>query len=174
VWDINEAKDRSADPRTALAQSIGTFLGRPHWWATFTFRRMLTTKTTAVESLRSWLRQWARALQSNSECRAGLEPISRLVWCVELQLRGTAHIHALMVGGALTSGPHCARCFRETGWNWHWPLWRVLKESWYAHHGIARIFPFDERRGGGVAGYVAKYMYKSSSDHGFWESGKDF
>jgi hypothetical protein len=53
-------------------------------------------------------------------------------------------------------------------------MWRILKESWYAHNGIARVFPYDPTRGGGVAAYVAKYMYKSQGEHGLWQEGTDY
>lgn len=162
------------DPRTAMVDVINTFLVRPDWWITMTFRRPETTATTAVESLRSWLSRWRKADASATGHRPGRSPLSRLLWCVEMQSRGAAHIHALGVNGAPLSTPHCSACFASLGWRQDAWMWWVLKESWAAHHGWARIYPYDAARGGGVAGYVAKYMYKAGGDHGLWQEGVDF
>lgn len=154
-----------------MARVVTTFLApKPQWWVTLTFRRSTTSCLSAMGALRSWLSQWARA----SLRAGGQPPIKRLVWCVELQLRGTAHIHALCIGHPEHSGPHCASCFRKMGYNRSSPLWWVLKESWFHHHGIARVYAFDTARAGGVSAYVAKYMYKDGGEHGLWEHGKDF
>jgi hypothetical protein len=175
VWDITETKDERSDPRSAMVRVIKTFLGRPDYWMTFTFRNAKTTAIGATEALRSWLSCWGRRQRSSLAGRSACQPISQLIWCVEMQLRGTAHIHALGVSGAPISGAHCVHCYSRTAWNPNWPTWRILKESWYVHSGIARIFPYDDARGGGVAAYVAKYMYKGpDSQHGLWEAGKDY
>lgn len=51
----------------------------------------------------------------------------------------------------------CRMCSR-TAANNDAPLWRRLKESWYAHYGIARIYPYDRKLGGGAERYVLKYI----------------
>jgi len=164
------------DPRAAMAEVLQRFFSRSRiaWWITLTFRNPDVHTLTAMGSLRCWLQRWAIAQRLNSGCQEARPPISRLVWCAETQSRGTAHIHALGDKAAEISGPHCARCWNAKGWNSTWSQWQILKESWYVHHGIARIYPYDESRGGGVAGYVAKYMYKSGGEHGLWQWKEDF
>ena len=163
------------DPRVAMAEVLQKYLTpSPAWWISLTFRRSNVTVQTAEESLRSWLRQWVRRGLLRGVHRQGPPRIWRLVWCVELQSRGTAHIHALSGPIPAPECPHCSLCFATFGWNYAWPIWRHMKESWYSHHGIARWFPYDDSLAGGVAGYVAKYMYKGPCEHGLWEAGRDF
>lgn len=162
------------DPRLAMVEVIDKWLKKPDWWITLTFARPETTALTAVASLRSWLSRWRTADASATGHKPGRSPLSRLLWCVEMQSRGAAHIHALGVTGATVSTPHCKSCFARLGWRQDAWMWWVLKESWAVHHGWARVYPFDAARGGGVAGYVAKYMYKAGGDHGLWQEGTDF
>ena len=37
-------------------------------------------------------------------------------------------------------------------------MWRRLKESWFLHHGIARIHPYDPEYKFGAERYVMKYI----------------
>lgn len=156
------------DPRSALIAVVNSFFkGSPAYYLTMTFRKPDTRATIAVDALRCWLSVWRT---QGRRC-----PLSRILFSVEAQSRGTAHLHALSDSGPPPTYSHCAKCFASMGWNSSWPTWQILKESWYQHHGIARIYPFDETRAGGCAGYVTKYILSDECcDWGLWEEGKDF
>lgn len=47
----------------------------------------------------------------------------------------------------------CQRCADLDG-----PLWRRLKESWFFHHGIARIYPYNPVYKLSAERYVLKYI----------------
>lgn len=184
------------DLRVAMLHTARAFLStgdspNPTWWMTFTFRDPTCSATLAADRFRSWLSRWRRVGSSAGASPQGWRsPVSRILWCVETQLRGTAHIHALGVRGTSTLTTHCKKCSRRTvfdvtsglsrsvrAFDPDWPVWRNLKESWFCHWGIARIFPFDPLRAGGVLGYLTKYMFKStgeSPEWGMWEEGEDY
>jgi len=156
------------DPRSAMISLVSKFLTPvPTHYATLTFRKCATRTSIAVDSLRLWLSLWNKRGKSS--------PISSLLWSAELQQRGTAHIHALLICATTITSPHCSACFRGMGINLAWPTYHHLKESWYCHHGIARIYPFDQKRAGGCAGYVTKYILSDECcDWGLWTAGKEF
>jgi len=158
----------SVDPRTALKEVVTAFLvPAPTHFLTLTFSEITTSPSIARDSLRWWLHRW-RANKRSS-------PISRLLWSAELQSRGTAHIHALSVAGQHPTSPHCPSCFRKMGTNLSWPYYHIIKESWYHHHGIARVYDYDAARGGGCAGYVTKYVLSDECcDWDLWIEGEDF
>jgi hypothetical protein len=150
------------DPRAAMVLLVRKFLlGLPTWFATMTFRNVKTTALGASSALRLWLSTYNRHNPS--------DPCRSLVWSAELQQRGTAHIHALLVGMQSHSFGHCEKCTKEG------PLYRILKESWYHHHGLARFRPYDDSVGAGGMAYVLKYILSDSCEEwGLWENGKDF
>jgi len=160
--------DMEKDGRRAMTTIVNQFLvPGPTHFATLTFRNSATRPSIATDSFRWWLQGW-RA--HSTSC-----PISRVLWCAELQSRGTAHLHALWVAGPGPTAIHCQGCLASMGWNSDLPYFHQLKESWYCHHGIARIYPFDPTRGGGCAGYVTKYILSDEcSDWGLWIDGEDY
>ena len=96
------------------------------------------------------------------------------LWSAESHLTGDVHLHAISACTPLTSVEHttpwtrrgsssrrrsCATCGEVAT---DGPLWRRLKESWYAHHGIARIYPYDPAYRLGAEGYVLKYILKET------------
>lgn len=153
--------------RQAIVETVRKFFqgDQPDWFASMTFRRAETTALIAVSTLRSWLSQVAR---HNSAHRFRL-----VLWSVEAQRRGTAHLHALLAGGRTASTGHCARC--DPPLSSRPPSYRVWKESWYYHHGLARFLPYDVDLGAGGATYVCKYILSDEcEDWGLWEAGEDF
>lgn len=147
----------------------------PDWWMTLTFRNPATRNDTAAAALRCWLSLWRAKVRSDTGRHPAPSPLSRLFWCAETQSRGTAHIHALSVTGVDQPTPHCRRCFQQMGYNQSWPLWLRMKESWFVHHGIARIYPFDCTRVAGVVAYIVKYMWKTADpEWGLWVEGEDY
>lgn len=93
-----------------------------------------------------------------------------LLWSAEEHLTGSVHLHAISACTPLTSVEHmrrssrpdasfprprpCRTCAGVTDG----PLWRRLKESWFAHWGIARIYPYDPQYRLGAERYVIKYI----------------
>lgn len=162
---------RSLEDLQAVLTVVRTFFrGRdimngpntPTWFATLTFKRPQTTTLIAGSTLRSWLRKLNRR---NPESR-----VSAVCWSVELQRRGTAHIHALMAGGRSPLHGHCDHCLTSDLRPFY-----ILNESWWHHHGMARFRPYDDERGGGCAAYVLKYILSDEcEDWGLWDAGKDY
>lgn len=109
-------------------------------------------------------------------CSAWRDPILGVplfrcsLWSAESHLTGDVHIHAISACTPLTSVAHmrtsretvassgprsCRVCDRGALDD---PLWLRLKESWFAHYGIARIYPYDAKYRFGAEGYVVKYV----------------
>lgn len=108
-------------------------------------------------------------------------PLFRLsLWSAESHATGNVHVHAISVCTPLTCIEHysrrpsdvekssgrvrpCRVCSGDTSSDAeaasrNRPLWWQLKESWYAHHGIARVYPYDRNYKLGAEGYVMKYI----------------
>ncbi len=164
----------SEDARTALIKVVQRFFAGPfapripqdriQWFASMTFRRPETSPDTAASSWKSWL---SRLNILNPENR-----VTSCVWAVEPQRRGTAHIHALLAGGRNMRQGHCRKC--NEGLSVDAPSYRILKESWWHHYGIARFRPYDDSIGRGGATYVLKYVLSEEcEDWGFLEAGKE-
>jgi len=92
------------------------------------------------------------------------------LWSAEEHATGNVHLHAISACTPLTSVDHttpspkrgessarrtCRTC-RYVATDG--PLWRRLKESWFKHYGIARIYPYDPTYRLGAQGYVVKYI----------------
>ena len=162
------------DNRSAVIETVQKFFRGPNrslfeaapitWFATMTFRNARATAQGVPSALKSWLRLLN---QRNPESRC-----TSVCWSVELQKRGTAHIHALLAGGRQMSHGHCNRCIAEL------PCrsdgYRILKESWFHHFGIARFQPYDDSIGRGGMTYVLKYILSDECEGwGLWEAGKE-
>jgi len=162
-WRLLDAKMREEqDPRHAMMLTAKAFFQTqtPTWFATMTFRNPKVTAQGAVASFQRWLSCYRRRQPDVFQC---------LVWSVERQRRGTAHIHAILVGSPCPSSAHCARCKVES------KPYRTLNESWFRHWGIARWRRYDDSIGNGGLTYVTKYVLSEEcEDWGLWEAGKDF
>jgi len=162
------------DSREAVIETVKKFFGPrgrkippdpPEWFVTLTFRNPKTTSQGAPSALKLWL---SRYNQRNPLGRFRL-----VCWSVELQRRGTAHIHALMAGGQQISNGHCDKCI--AGLSCRSEPYQVHKESWNHHHGFSRWYPYDDSIGCGGVTYVLKYILSDECEGwGLWEAGKDF
>ena len=118
---------------------------------------------TAGAHLNFWCSGW-RTLQKDCMFRL-------LLWSAESHILGNVHLHALSVCTPLDFAEHmrlrrsrgreswsreCGPCSQRAVAEG--PDWRRLKESWYVHHGIARVYPFDPRFRFGAERYVVKYI----------------
>lgn len=118
---------------------------------------------TAGAHLNSWCSGWRTPAK---DCAFRL-----LLWSAESHILGNVHLHALSVCTPLDFAEHmrlrrsrgreswsreCGPCSQRAVAEG--PDWRRLKESWYVHHGIARVFPFDPRYRFGAERYVTKYI----------------
>lgn len=118
-----------------LQEALGKFIEGYPWtyWVTLTFRNRKTTRAGARALLLRWIEE---------ELPPRLAP-ARLVFVIELQREGTAHVHALWLAPSSPSPEQ----------------WKVLKERWFCRHGIARFFPYDPARSARF--YLAKYLVAS-------------
>ena len=122
------------------------------FFLTLTFRHSIPAHhaITAGQRLTSWCSRWV----GRERGRSGLFKL--LLWSAESHSTGAVHLHALSVTTPAASLKHCSRCqprissLREP--------WRKLKESWFQHHGIARVRPYDARLRFGAERYVIKYI----------------
>lgn len=117
---------------------------------------------TAGQRFVRWCSAWRDPILGRPLFRCSL-------WSAESHLTGDVHLHAISACTPLTSVEHmrepptrgvssprpCRVCSHLTS---DAPLWRRLKESWFAHYGIARIYPYDARYRLGAEGYVVKYV----------------
>jgi len=122
-------------------------------FATFTFRTPTSRDLTARSRLNSWLSRFAEVPLLN--------PVRWCLWSAERHSTGNVHIHALLECTGNTSWQHCKRCNHVFAHGR--PLWSALKESWYVHHGIARVYPFDPTRQIGGVNYVVWYILSEES-----------
>jgi len=124
------------------------------WFMTMTFRPPGLPPHLAMSAgqrLTRWCSAW-RTFRGGRE-----ETLFRcLLWSAEEHKTGLVHLHALSVTtpGALPT--HCPRC-HESSAN---PLWKTLKESWWQHWGISRVFPYNPKLAFGAEAYVTKYILK--------------
>lgn len=115
------------------------------------------------------LNRWCSGLLPTAT--AGRSIFRLLLWSAEGHLTGNVHLHALSVCTPVTSFVHmqprprpsndaarrrCCGCDQRA--ISEGPMWRRLKESWYHHHGIARIHPYDPKYAFGAERYVIKYI----------------
>lgn len=134
------------------------------YYVTLTFRNPTTRPDTAVLCLKSWLSRFKR----------GYSPFSSLLWSVEPQKRGTAHIHALLESTGIPFTEHCNHCNEAISSHLH-KQYKALNESWWTHYGMARFKIYDEKLKFGSIAYVTKYVLSDEcEDWGLWEIGKDF
>lgn len=196
--------DAPAQDQMAIVQTVRSFLAgeTPDWWFTGTFRRAKTSAQGARVSFQSWLRPYPRSLSGKLPYLASIfpPPFRLCVWSVEKQSRGTAHLHALLVGGQSIPTGHCVRCrdsraltreaelenppltsadfpsdedFRT--WNPHMPAWNAWRKSWEWHYGYARCYPYDKGTEAGVVNYTLRYILSENTcDWELWELGKDY
>lgn len=118
------------------------------FFETLTFRNAIPPHHAMSAARLMW--RWKSAWR-----QSGVGLFRLLLWSAEGHVTGNVHLHALSVCTPGASPRHCRRCrssevYAET--------WRRLKESWYIHYGIARIYPYDPTLRTGAAGYVAKYV----------------
>lgn len=132
------------------------------WFVTLTFRN----RQTSVQGAKVRLLQWL------SKFPVGEKPFGRVVFSVEKQFEGTAHIHALMTETSRPLSAHCERCSASSKLTD--PRWRRLKESWFFHAGIARFLPYRDDIGRGGIAYVMKYILSDEcEDWGILDLGKE-
>lgn len=123
-------------------------------FGTFTFRRPIPARhaVSAVRLWTSWLRRMS-GTGGEASCRCAL-------WSAEAHVNGNVHIHALLEFTPSAYWTHCEECaasFHPKG-----PFWRVMKESWYFHRGIARCTPYNPALCFGAERYVVKYVLKEN------------
>lgn len=161
--DYRVPRDRQEVIRWAStldSQSTPLVPGNLRWthFLTLTFARSIPTHHAhhAGRLLNRWLTGWR-----GCECQGarGFRLFRFTLWSAEGHLTGNVHLHALSVISPAPSVTHCRRChIVASSVSRSWPLWKLLKESWFIHHGIARVFPYDERLTCGAEGYVTKYV----------------
>lgn len=99
-----------------------------------------------------------------------------VVYAVEYQRRGTAHVHALVGEGAWRFVRSCEGCPGKSskrpcgGSRNQVPEWRCLNETWAQLFGWARFLTWDEELGHGGTAYVVEYILKADNpEWGIWE-----
>lgn len=151
VWENEEHKRRE------LIQWISDLNIPWTWFVTMTFRNPNATALGATSALKLWLRGWRKHNPG---------AFRYVMWSVEPQQRGTAHIHALMAGSQLNSREHCTHCLAESSKG---ADWQRIKESWGKHHGWCRCYPYDNNIGNGGISYVCKYVLSDECEEwGLW------
>lgn len=161
-WKKEHLPARDAILRWAqgLEKDLTPLLPRSNGWSyfgTMTFRRGIPSyhALSASARLLTWCSRWRVAAPRTAK------PLFRLLlWSAEGHASGNVHLHALSACIHSMSPAHCGRCTGSS--SPHDPPWRILKESWYTHHGIARVRPYDAQLGGGAEGYVLKYVLKET------------
>lgn len=133
---------------------------------TLTFRKPIPSHLAmnAGASYVRWVSGWRDSVLRTLLCRCSL-------WSVEGHSTGNAHVHALLACTQLTSFEHMTERSPRDGFSRHRacrtcggpgkseePLWHRLKESWFKHYGIARVYPYDPTLRMGAEGYVVKYV----------------
>ena len=126
------------------------------WWVTLTYDPRRPVGASGTHTAVGWslsdrhYREWLHEVAQDAAKRDGRPPLGNSESPVYF-IRGRepnpyrygTHFHAL-VGGVATAS-------RRAAW-----------ESWFGQHGMARIEPYDPRRGAGW--YVSKYVVKQLGD----------
>lgn len=136
---------------------------------------------TGGASFVRWLSGWRESGASGPGA-----PLCRIsLWCAEEHASGNAHIHALSAFTLGALSKHCVPRAQAASSN-RWrvcpgcdaqvstsegPLWRRLKEAWFYHNGIARVYDYDPSYAFGAERYVLKYILDDTRrvlDWGVW------
>ena len=135
---------------TLVAPDVWTF------FLSLTFRHSIPGHLAMNAGQR--LVRWCSAWRPASGART---PLFRLLlWSAEGHVTGNVHLHALSVTTPAVSPTHCRRCRDKV--SSLFASWQKLKESWFLHHGIARIRPYNPSLNFGAARYVTKYVLDES------------
>jgi hypothetical protein len=113
---------------------------------------------TAGQRLMRWAAAWSAGPRGKW--------FRSMLWSAEEHKSGAVHCHALLVTTRAVSPTHCDRCrARVSGLH---ADWRKLKESWFIHNGLARVYPYNPAFAFGAERYVLKYVLKPTClDWGF-------
>lgn len=111
---------------------------------------------TAGQHFRRWCSGWRWGSVGGKPIKA----FHLLLWSAEEHQTGAVHLHALSVTTLGVSPKHCPRCQGRV--SSQSTNWRKLKEAWFKHFGIARIFPYDPKYQFGAERYVTKYVLDES------------
>lgn len=82
-----------------------------------------------------------------------------LLWSAESHASGDVHLHALSVNTQKVLQRHCDSCASALRLS---PDWKIMKESWWLHHGRCTVFPYDPALNMGAERYVTKYVLDES------------
>lgn len=123
--------------------------GQWSYFLTMTFREAIPRHLSHIASskLISFCSAWATL--------SGGKHFKFLLWSAEEHMTGSVHLHALSVNSREPIQRHCEKCLRALSCG---PEWKILKESWFMHHGIARVFPYKPELRFGAERYVTKYV----------------
>lgn len=142
---------------------------------TLTFRHAIPSRNALTAGLKfaRWASGWRNPVLQRGLFRCSL-------WSAEGHLTGNVHIHALSACTPLASVEHMRSTRPQASRPWRscltcessralggvnpddspgeQPLWRRLKESWFVHHGIARVYPYNPTLRFGAERYITKYI----------------
>lgn len=158
-----EAIQKQTDRQTVIAWAsqldkkrtpLLTDQGEWTFFLTMTFRKPIP-RHHALTAGRHFVR-WCSAWRTGSPGAKRTKVFRLLLWSVEEHQTGNVHLHALSVTTLAVSPTHCRRCQDRV--SSHPDLWRQLKESWFLHYGISRVYPYDRNLRFGAERYVTKYV----------------
>lgn len=124
------------------------------FFLTMTFRNSIP-RHHAMSAGRNLLR-WCSAWRTECPGGKGSKLFRLLLWSAEEHQTGAVHLHALSVTTPAVSPTHCRRCHEKVSSLSN--VWRKLKESWFHHYGISRVYPYNPALRFGAERYVVKYV----------------